>query len=155
MLGWMIVMMACGGRDEPTLCESPGTQVATPRAAGCLAVRDGRLLMVQGKDGRWSIPAGFVESGENSAAAAVRETLEEASVDVIAGPPVCAVVAKRFVAHQCTVQGPPRPSGDGKETLDAEFLTADELRALPASALRFPDQRAAYLRAVEGDVVRP
>lgn len=147
---WAIVatLAGCRTKGAPVLCEPPGTQVENPRAAGCVAVRDGRILMVQSTDGRWSIPAGFVEAGEDSAAAAVRETLEEASVKVTAGPPFCATKS-RFVAHRCSFEGPPKPRGDGKETLDAELLTADDLRKLPDVALRFPEQREAYLRAID------
>ncbi|MEM6926568.1 MAG: NUDIX hydrolase [Myxococcota bacterium] len=144
-IGWML---ACGGKTEPTPCEPPGTQVETPRAAGCLTVRDGHLLMVQMKDGRWSIPGGAVENGEDSATAAARETLEEASVTVVVGAVACAAERTGFVAHSCTMTGVPDAHGDGRETLDAEFLSADEIAALPDTALRFPVQRAAYLRAL-------
>ncbi len=99
--------------DPPALCEPPGTQVADPFAAGCIAVHDGRLLMIQGQDGRWSIPAGKIESGESTAQAALRETREEAGVAVTVGDPFCAVPSKSFVAHICTVAGDATPKPDG------------------------------------------
>lgn len=152
MTKWGVVFawigaLACGS-SGPTPCEPPGTQVPQPRAAGCLTVKEGRLLMVQARDGRWSIPGGFVAAGETSRQAAVRETAEEAGVTVSAGEPVCAAVRTRFVAHACAVVGDGAPRADGVETTDARYLSADDIRALPVASLRFPDQRTAYLDAL-------
>jgi 8-oxo-dGTP pyrophosphatase MutT (NUDIX family) len=134
-------------------CVPPGTQIAAPRAAGCLAVSGGKLLLVQGTSGRWTIPGGYVESGEDSATAAARETWEEARVRVAAGAPVCAVPASGFVAHACTpsvaLVSPP-PAADGRETRDARFMTRAEIEALTDGELRFPAQKGAYLRYLDG-----
>ncbi|MEZ4235106.1 MAG: NUDIX domain-containing protein [Myxococcota bacterium] len=145
----MLLAMLLGCGRAPAPCEPPGTQVPSPRAAGCVVVVDHEVLLVQQLDGRWTIPAGYVDPGEDSAQAAVRETWEEAKVRVRAGPPYCAVPANRFVAHACVVDGAPAPAGDGSETRDARFFGRDALAALPDSALRFPAQRAAWLRALE------
>ena len=56
----------------------------------CALVTDrGRLLLVRrGTEpfvGRWSLPAGYVESDESPTAAVVRETLEETGVEVTVG----------------------------------------------------------------------
>lgn len=135
---------SCGG--APKMCEAPGTQVTTPRAAGCFVVRDDTLLMVKAGNGRWSIPAGYVEPGEAGAAAAIRETREEAGVTVSAGAPVCAVESSGFVAYRCTlVDG--TPTGDGTETSEARFVPRSELSRL---WLRFPEQRETYLSVVAG-----
>ena len=144
LLGWGL--WAGCGTSAPTPCEAPGTQVAEVRAAGCFVMRGDALLMVQNAAGDWSIPGGFVEAGESSAQAAVRETREEAGIEVTAGPPRCAVASKGFVAHTCTVADPRAlPRADGDETTAVQFVTASALKSLP---LRFPDQREAYLRAV-------
>ena len=51
--------------------------------AGCLAWWEERLLLcqraIEPRDGLWTLPAGFMESGETAAEAAARETLEEAN----------------------------------------------------------------------------
>ncbi|MEN0062395.1 MAG: NUDIX hydrolase [Myxococcota bacterium] len=152
MYGWLplawIALLACGSSSS-TSCDAPGTQVSNPRAAGCLTVLDKKLLMVQASDGRWSIPGGYVDPGESSSAAAMRETMEEAGVVVSAGAPACAAVRTQFVAHRCKVVGDPKPRPDGEETRDAKFFDAAAIRALPDEALRFPVQRAAYLRMLE------
>jgi ADP-ribose pyrophosphatase YjhB (NUDIX family) len=50
-------------------------------AVGLLAAEAGRLLLIQRANdperGKWSIPAGFVDAGEDPARAAEREGLEE------------------------------------------------------------------------------
>ncbi len=145
---WIATVLAC---STPTPCDPPGTQVSEPRAAGCLTVRDHRILLVKSRSGAWSIPGGYVEGGETSAQAAVRETREEAGIPVKAGGPACAAPRKRFVAHVCTAAAGLEPSADGTETIDARFFTAAELQALPEAQLRFPAQRAAYLRAIARD----
>ena len=68
-----------------TACSSIFHQ--SPRlAAGCLAEWNGRILLcrraVQPEWGMWGLPAGFIADGESTAAAAARETLEEAGVPV-------------------------------------------------------------------------
>jgi len=53
---------------------------------GVLVVENGRLLLVRRamnpQKGKWSIPAGFVDSGEDPQKTAVREALEETNLDV-------------------------------------------------------------------------
>ena len=146
---WWAWWVGCGGRSGPTPCDPPGTQVTAPRAAGCVVVVDGQLLLVQNTAGKWSIPGGYLDGAEDSAAAAARETWEEAHVRVRAGAPACAVPATRFVAHWCTPDGHAAPTGDGSETRDARFFGREALEALPRDQLRFPDQWGSYLRFVD------
>ena len=53
---------------------------------GVLVVENGRLLLIcramNPQKGKWSIPAGFVDSGEDPQKTAVRETFEETNLDV-------------------------------------------------------------------------
>jgi len=65
-------------------------------AAAVLVERDGRVLLVQRANdpfkGLWTLPAGFVNAGEDPAAAAARECLEEAGLAV----EITAIIDIRF-----------------------------------------------------------
>jgi ADP-ribose pyrophosphatase YjhB (NUDIX family) len=54
--------------------------------AGCIPVWDDRVLLcrrsIEPRYGLWTLPAGFMEMGETSTQAALRETLEEANARV-------------------------------------------------------------------------
>ena len=145
----LLALTACFA-SGPRPCEPPGTQVTAPQAAGCLAIEDGRLLMVRDSAG-WTIPAGRMKDGESSSDAAKRETREEAGGEVTVGPPVCAVLANHFVAHACFVPGAPQqPQADGVETSAARWVSREELEAMSPAELRFPEQRATWLGVMEG-----
>lgn len=51
--------------------------------------QDGRILLcrraIEPRYGFWTLPAGFMENGETTTAAAIRETLEEANARLILG----------------------------------------------------------------------
>jgi ADP-ribose pyrophosphatase YjhB (NUDIX family) len=55
-------------------------------AAGVLVIRDGKVLLVrralEPQQGRWTLPAGFVDAGEDPRLAAARECNEETGLDV-------------------------------------------------------------------------
>jgi 8-oxo-dGTP pyrophosphatase MutT (NUDIX family) len=53
-----------------------------PSVACVIRDGDGRILLVQHVEGRWTFPAGAMDPGERPAEAARRETLEEAGVVV-------------------------------------------------------------------------
>lgn len=59
-------------------------------AVGAVAVRDGRLLLVQRGHppaiGQWSVPGGKVEPGESDTQAVAREVAEETGLQVRVGP---------------------------------------------------------------------
>jgi ADP-ribose pyrophosphatase YjhB (NUDIX family) len=58
--------------------------------AGCFVVDAGRVLLIrrgiEPAVGRWTFPGGYVDFGENTADAAVRETCEEVKMRVTLGP---------------------------------------------------------------------
>jgi ADP-ribose pyrophosphatase YjhB (NUDIX family) len=88
----------CGGpivREIPVndnrlrcICSACGTiHYQNPRVvAGCVAEWRGKVLLcrraIEPRSGLWTLPAGFMEMGETTAEAAVRETLEEANARV-------------------------------------------------------------------------
>ncbi len=75
------------GQVRP-LCPSCGwIYFADPKVAvGVFVEKDGKILLVQRSfnphQGKWSLPAGFVNAGEAPAEAARRECLEETSLNV-------------------------------------------------------------------------
>ena len=56
------------------------------QVVGCIVEHQGRLLLcrraIEPCKGLWTVPAGFLEMGESSAAGAARETWEEAKARV-------------------------------------------------------------------------
>ncbi len=101
---------------------------------------DGRLLLVKRAEkatrpGFWSIPAGFVDYGEEIREAAARELREETGLEVVVGEPV--FVASNFHdPHKLTVgiwfdgvvTGGTLEAGDDAE--EADFFSLDELPPL-------------------------
>jgi len=58
---------------------------------GTLTERNGQLLLcrraIEPRYGYWTLPAGYMENGETTAQAAIRETLEEAGAKIELGAP--------------------------------------------------------------------
>ncbi len=75
------------GRSRP-VCPACGyIHFEDPKVAAAAVVeRDGRILLVRRsfdpEEGRWSLPAGFVDGGEDPQEAAVRECFEETGLRI-------------------------------------------------------------------------
>lgn len=58
--------------------------------AGCLLASEGRVLLckraIEPRKGLWTLPAGYMENGETTCAAALRETHEEAGATALHTP---------------------------------------------------------------------
>ncbi len=95
----------------------------------------GRLLLVQRANepgrGRWALPGGRVESGEDDNAALVREMAEETGLIIRTGAFVGRVRrgAYDIADYHCTVLGGELRAGD--DALDARWCDAAEFAALP------------------------
>ena len=125
-------------RVKDLFCHETGYQ--TPKLDSRAAIfQDGKVLLVQENDGRWSLPGGWVEVdlsvGENT----VKEAKEEAGVDVVPerliavqdrarhNQPLYAYgVCKVFVL--CTLLG--GRFEKNSETLQSRWFGEDELPAL-------------------------
>lgn len=77
------------GDNRPRhICDSCGTiHYQNPRIiAGCLPVYEDKVLLckraIEPRLGYWTLPAGFMENGESTEQAALRETYEEAFAEV-------------------------------------------------------------------------
>jgi 8-oxo-dGTP diphosphatase len=154
----------CGGRledrvikegdPERLVCGACGFvfYLGPKLVAGAIIELDDRILLIKRAIepgyGKWTFPGGFVERGEAAEAAAEREALEEAGVEIevtgIVGLytyegqiPAIAVFAAEVL------QGEPTPLD---ETLDVKSFSRDEL---PWSEMAFPSTERAlkdYLR---------
>jgi acetyl-CoA carboxylase carboxyl transferase subunit beta len=105
-------------------------------------VRDerGRLLLVRRgvppAQGRWALPAGYVDADEDPRAAAAREVLEETGLvvevgrvlDVYPGGASGGAGASFFLAFEARLVGGTLAPGDDAE--EARFFAADELPEL-------------------------
>lgn len=78
------------GRERPVCPRCGWIYFTDPKVAVAVAViQDGNILLVQRVNppfkGNWSLPAGFMDGGENTAEAAVRECFEETGLHVQTG----------------------------------------------------------------------
>ncbi len=112
-------------------------------AAGCLIVRDGRVLLLQRSIepgyGLWVFPGGHVDRGETVEDAALRETREEcgaeACIDGFLGLfsyPGRPIIVAVYRAHLTETSPEPWPRD---ETMNTGWFTAAEAASL---ALAFP-----------------
>jgi ADP-ribose pyrophosphatase YjhB (NUDIX family) len=109
--------------------------------AGCIPTLDNRLLLckraIEPRYGLWTLPAGFMENGESTEQAAVRETLEEACAAVdnlelygVFSIPHISQVYMMFRASLADENYKP-----GRESLDVRLFQEHEI---PWDELAFP-----------------
>jgi len=135
------------GRPRP-VCPACGyVHFEDPKVAAAVIVeREGKILLVRRvngpEEGKWSLPAGFVDGGEDPQSAAVRECLEETGLsvrilglfDLIYGlehPRGAGIV----IVYRAEVQAGTLTPGD--DAAEAAFFAAS---ALPPLAFRATEQ---------------
>jgi ADP-ribose pyrophosphatase YjhB (NUDIX family) len=103
---------------------------------GVLVIHEGKILLVRRtmkpEIGKWSIPAGYLDQGENPAETAVRETLEETNLhvqieqllDVYQNPPAQGG-ASIFILYRAKLLGGDIQAGDDADA--AAFFAPDAL----------------------------
>jgi ADP-ribose pyrophosphatase YjhB (NUDIX family) len=121
---------------------------------GVAVVEDGRLLLVRRSvdpgRGKWSLPAGFVDQGEDPQATAAREALEETGLvvavgrvlDVFFNPPDGGG-ASIFILYQAERLDGELQAGDDAD--DARFFALDQL-----PDLAFASTQAAVIYLLNG-----
>lgn len=119
---------------------------------GVLVIQDGKILLVKRammpEKGKWSIPAGFLDYGEDPAETAVREVLEETNLRVeISGlvdvyhnrDALLKGGASIFILYRSRLLGGELAAGD--DAAAAHFFGPDELPELAFASTRDAIQR--------------
>lgn len=119
---------------------------------------DGTFLVVHERDG-WYLPAGRVEPGESLIDAAIRETREEAGIDVVLSGVLRVEYNPRGVPTRLRALFMARPADDrapksvaDEESLGAAWLSLDQIRGLP---LRGGEVIDVFESVARGSVVHP
>ncbi|MCM3618982.1 NUDIX hydrolase [Sutcliffiella horikoshii] len=113
--------------------------------AGIVVDEDGKWLVVKksygGLKGKWSFPAGFVESNETADEAVKREVLEETGIKVeveglvgVRSGVIDEQISDNMLLFLCTPLTKSVKYQEG-ELLDAAFKSIEELESDPASSL--------------------
>jgi 8-oxo-dGTP diphosphatase len=134
------------GKLRPACPRCGWIHFADPKvAAAALVEQDGRVLLVRRVNepfrGLWTLPAGFVDAGEDPAQAAVRECMEETGLEVRVSH-VLDVVAGRehergadfVIVYRAEVVGGTLVPGDDADSV--EWFARDGLPELAFAATR-------------------
>lgn len=145
----LVLLAACGG--EAPGCPFSGEPVRAP-SAGCLAVEEGRLLLVQSWSGDVGPPGGTSEPGESAQCTAHRETWEETGLDLI---PVelTTVFDTGFHLYHCRAGDAPPGPGSRRWTTEVRRVLWLPLEELSRQAWRYPGQ-AEILQRLISDMER-
>lgn len=112
---------------------------------GVLVVQEGRLLLVRRtmkpEIGKWSIPAGYLDAGEDPKATAVREAFEETGlrvtierlIDVYHNPPAEGG-ASIFILYEASVSGGSLQAGDDADAV--QFFDPADLPQIAFASTR-------------------
>ncbi len=119
---------------------------------GCVPDFEGRILLcnraIEPRRGFWTVPAGFMENGETLAAAAARESLEEALATVTIGSLLAIVnvvhAHQVHVMYRATLSTP--SFGAGYESLAVALYRIEDI---PWSEIAFPSVEFALRRYIE------
>jgi ADP-ribose pyrophosphatase YjhB (NUDIX family) len=108
---------------------------------GCLPIWQDRILMcrraIEPRYGLWTLPAGFMENGETTAQAAVRETAEEAcarvDIDDLFAMISLPHIDQVYVMYRARLKDP--GFDPGAESLEVRLMKEEEI---PWDRLAFP-----------------
>jgi len=101
--------------------------------AGCLVVHDNKVLLckraIEPASGLWTLPAGFMENGESTKQAALRETFEEACAQVqieeLYTLTSIIPINQIQMIYRAVMLNPDYAAGD--ETLEARLFAEEEI----------------------------
>jgi ADP-ribose pyrophosphatase YjhB (NUDIX family) len=134
------------GKVRPVCPQCGRVHFIDPKVAAALVIeREGQLLLVRRANdperGKWSMPAGFVDRGEDPAEAAVREGFEETGLRVritglmdVIGKGGDSEGADILIVYRAEVVGGALAPGD--DASEAGWFGADELPELAFASTR-------------------
>ncbi|KAG2492456.1 hypothetical protein HYH03_009397 [Edaphochlamys debaryana] len=145
----------CGGRLELStppegkewrhVCQNPDCgyiDYQNPKmVVGCIVEHEGKVLLckraIQPCYGKWTLPAGYMEWNESSAAGAARETWEEAHAQVSVIAPYAhwdiPMIGQAYILFRASL-APPYTFSSGPESLEVALF---EPSAIPFEELAF------------------
>ncbi|UCV30498.1 NUDIX hydrolase [Ferribacterium limneticum] len=100
---------------------------------GCVAEWENRILLcrraIEPRYGFWTLPAGFMENGETTAQAAVRETHEEARAQILVDAPFALVSIAHINQVHLFYRGRLKEAdyAAGDESLEVALLAPEEI----------------------------
>lgn len=137
------IKIPAGDNRERHVCDACDTvHYQNPKiVAGCIPLWENRILLckraIEPRSGLWTLPAGFMENGESTVDAAIRETREEALANVkisslfgVFSIPHINQVYMMFLANMVTDD-----FAAGQESTDVRLFNDDEI---PWDKLAFP-----------------
>ena len=109
--------------------------------AGCLVEWQDKVLLcrraIEPRYGLWTLPAGFMENGETTAQAALRETWEEATAEVDVGELYSLIniphISQVYLIFRATLRS--LDFAAGSESLEVDLFTESDV---PWDELAFP-----------------
>lgn len=109
--------------------------------AGTLPTYQGKILLckraISPRKGYWTLPAGFMENGESTEQAALRETLEEANANVMLNGLYSVITVPHISqVHMFFLAKMPTPEySSGEESLEVELFSPEDI---PWDEIAFP-----------------
>jgi 8-oxo-dGTP pyrophosphatase MutT (NUDIX family) len=137
LLAALLLTVSCAREAPP--CPVPQASSVAP-SAGCFALRDGKVLLVEGLNGKVSLPGGSSHPGEAAECTAFRETFEETGLHLYPRE-LLAVFSTGFYVYRCEFSA---ESGDIDPPSRMEVR-----RALYLSPERFDDYEWRFAGQVE------
>jgi len=143
---WVKFCSSCGGpvRQEvpegenvyrPVCVQCDKIEYINPKqVVGCLVEHEGKVLLcrraIEPCYGLWTLPAGYMELDESTAAGAARETWEEANAKVKVTAPYAYMdiprIGQSYIIFRASLEAP-FTFGAGTESLDVELFALDEI----------------------------
>ena len=150
----VVVSIPPGDHLPRFVCEACGSiHYQNPKlVTGCVAEWQGRLLLckraIEPRKGFWTLPAGFMENGETTEQAAMRETAEEALAEAVDLVPFAIVNVPHVDQVHLMFRARLKDGRHAPGTESLETALVGE-QAIPWDSIAFPSVRFTLERYLE------